>query len=171
MGFSELTIAGLLGHSVPGVTARYAHVPDTALVAAADRVASRIAMALDGKSTSKVVNLRTGSDMPMTSPPRLALSAGSAAAGRAQLAPAEVRMAEDLVMRALRPRGLSYYSPEERLVFAILVAHMRLQQRARGKKSKGAAKELNTAGITLMPYCVTLLKNDTGKTRTRSQQS
>ena len=31
MGFSELTIAGLLGHSVPGVTARYAHVPDRAL--------------------------------------------------------------------------------------------------------------------------------------------
>lgn len=50
-------------------------------------------------------------------------------------------MAEDLVMRALRPRGLPYYSPEERLVLAILVAHMRLQQRARGKKSKGAAKQ------------------------------
>ena len=31
--FSQLTIAGLLGHSVPGVTARYAHVPDSALVA------------------------------------------------------------------------------------------------------------------------------------------
>ena len=28
MGFSQLTIAGLLGHSVPGVTARYAHVPE-----------------------------------------------------------------------------------------------------------------------------------------------
>jgi integrase len=41
MGFSELTIAGLLGHSVPGVTARYAHVPDTALRAAADQVAAR----------------------------------------------------------------------------------------------------------------------------------
>ena len=49
MGFSELTIAGLLGHSVPGITARYAHVPDSALVAAADRVATRIASALDGK--------------------------------------------------------------------------------------------------------------------------
>ena len=34
-----LTIAGLLGHSVPGVTARYAHMPDLALVGAADRVA------------------------------------------------------------------------------------------------------------------------------------
>ena len=48
MGYSELTIAGLLGHSVPGVTARYAHVPDSALVSAADRVSARIAAALDG---------------------------------------------------------------------------------------------------------------------------
>jgi integrase len=41
MGYSELTIAGLLGHSVPGVTARYAHVPDAALVQAANRVSAR----------------------------------------------------------------------------------------------------------------------------------
>ena len=60
MGFSELTIAGLLGHSVPGVTARYAHVPDLALVAAADRVATRIASALDGKAEAEVVPLRRG---------------------------------------------------------------------------------------------------------------
>jgi integrase len=60
MGFSELTIAGLLGHSVPGVTARYAHVPDSALVAAADRVATRIASALDGKAEAEVVQLRRG---------------------------------------------------------------------------------------------------------------
>jgi integrase len=50
MSFSELTIAGLLGHSVPGVTARYAHVPDRALVSAADAVSARIADALDGNS-------------------------------------------------------------------------------------------------------------------------
>jgi integrase len=49
MGFSELTIAGLLGHSVPGVTARYAHIPDSALAAAADRVCARIAAALEGR--------------------------------------------------------------------------------------------------------------------------
>jgi integrase len=55
MGFSELTIAGLLGHSVPGVTARYAHVPDSTLVAAADRVAARIAAALDGNGKAKVL--------------------------------------------------------------------------------------------------------------------
>jgi integrase len=48
MGFSELTIAGLLGHTVASVTGRYAHVPDRALVSAADAVAARIAAALDG---------------------------------------------------------------------------------------------------------------------------
>ena len=59
MGFSELTIAGLLGHTVPGVTARYAHVPDFALLAAADRVSARIAAALDGCSAeATVVQLR-----------------------------------------------------------------------------------------------------------------
>lgn len=58
LGFSELTIAGLLGHSVPGVTARYAHVPDSALAAAADRVAAHIAAALDGKAAADVVPLR-----------------------------------------------------------------------------------------------------------------
>jgi integrase len=50
LGYSELTIAGLLGHTVSGVTARYAHVPDSALVAAADRVSARLAEALDGRS-------------------------------------------------------------------------------------------------------------------------
>jgi integrase len=53
MGFSQLTIAGLLGHSVPGITARYAHVPDSALVAAADRVAARIEAALAGTSDAQ----------------------------------------------------------------------------------------------------------------------
>ncbi len=57
MGYSELTIAGLLGHSVPGVTARYAHVADSALVSAADKVSARIAAALDGKERGKVVRL------------------------------------------------------------------------------------------------------------------
>jgi integrase len=58
LGFSELTIAGLLGHSVPGVTARYAHVPDSALLAAADRVSARIWAALDGRGEAAVVSLR-----------------------------------------------------------------------------------------------------------------
>ena len=57
LGFSELTIAGLLGHSVPGVTARYAHIADTALVSAADRVSAAIAAMLAGESAA-VVDLR-----------------------------------------------------------------------------------------------------------------
>ena len=61
LGFSELTIAGLLGHSVPGITARYAHVPDSALVAAADRVSARIAAALEGKREAQIVHLRRNS--------------------------------------------------------------------------------------------------------------
>src|SRR5439155_19691718 len=58
MGFSMLTIAGLLGHSVPGVTARYAHIPDSALVTAADRVSARIAAVLDGSAGADVLPLR-----------------------------------------------------------------------------------------------------------------
>ena len=59
LGFSELTIAGLLGHTVPGVTARYAHVPDSALIAAADCVSERIAAALDGfGAEAQVIQLR-----------------------------------------------------------------------------------------------------------------
>jgi integrase len=60
MGFSELSIAGLLGHSVPGITARYAHVPDSALVAAADRIATRIASALEEGTQAEIVPLRFG---------------------------------------------------------------------------------------------------------------
>lgn len=59
LGFSELTIAGLLGHTVPGVTARYAHVPDRALVSAADIVSTRIAAALDGiADNAEVIPIR-----------------------------------------------------------------------------------------------------------------
>jgi hypothetical protein len=56
MGYSELTIAGLLGHTLPGVTARYAHIPDRALVSAADSVAARVAAALNGVHEADVVD-------------------------------------------------------------------------------------------------------------------
>jgi integrase len=46
LGFSELTIAGLLGHRVPGITARYAHMPDHALLTAADQVSARLQILL-----------------------------------------------------------------------------------------------------------------------------
>ncbi|ARJ65159.1 hypothetical protein WV31_05540 [Magnetospirillum sp. ME-1] len=49
MDYSELTIAGLLGHTLASVTARYAHVPDRALVNAADAVSEQISAALEGR--------------------------------------------------------------------------------------------------------------------------
>ena len=46
--YSELTIAGLLGHRSHSVTSRYAHHVDRALIAAADRIAAVIAGRLAG---------------------------------------------------------------------------------------------------------------------------
>lgn len=57
LNFSELTIAGFLGHKVKGVTARYATTPDATLLAAADRVSLRILKALDGQVESNVVSM------------------------------------------------------------------------------------------------------------------
>jgi integrase len=54
LGFSELTIAGLLGHSARGVTQGYVHL-DTALVVAADRVSAEIAKLLDGVEATKAL--------------------------------------------------------------------------------------------------------------------
>jgi len=45
LGFSELSIAGLLGHTGRGVTQRYVHL-DKALLLAADKVAEEIGQAL-----------------------------------------------------------------------------------------------------------------------------
>ena len=52
LGFSELTIAGLLGHSARGVTQGYVHL-DTALIVAADRVSAEIAKLLDGTNATR----------------------------------------------------------------------------------------------------------------------
>jgi hypothetical protein len=54
---------------------------------------------------------------------------------------AEIDTARKLIERALRPRALPVYSAEERVVLAIVVAHHSILQRARGKKSRGAAKK------------------------------
>jgi integrase len=59
LGCSEPTIAALLGHSRGTVTARYVHVVDATLLAAADRVSSAIARALAGDSDAEVVNMRS----------------------------------------------------------------------------------------------------------------
>ena len=51
LGFSELTIAGLLGHAGRGVTQSYVHL-EAALVVAADRVSAEIADLLDASGTA-----------------------------------------------------------------------------------------------------------------------
>lgn len=60
--YSETTIAGLLGHGRHSITARYTHLVDRALVAAADRVSALIAvrMGLHVDEGAEVVNLRSG---------------------------------------------------------------------------------------------------------------
>ena len=61
-GYSDATVAELLGHSRRGVTQRhYIRRPDAALVAAANRVCARIAAALVGREDrGEVVPLRSG---------------------------------------------------------------------------------------------------------------
>jgi integrase len=58
-GFSLPTIKALIGHAGNSVTENYIHKIDTALVAAADRIARHIETAMTGKTTEKVVQLRT----------------------------------------------------------------------------------------------------------------
>ena len=52
LGFSELTIAALLGHAARGVTQRYIHI-DEALVMTANRVAGEIVDLLDGRASAQ----------------------------------------------------------------------------------------------------------------------
>ncbi len=51
--YSEMTVAGLLGHRSHSVTSRYAHHVDRALVTAADRVSTLIAARIDGKEEAE----------------------------------------------------------------------------------------------------------------------
>lgn len=53
--YSELTIAGLLGHKVHSITSRYAHHVDRALVTAADRVSELILARMDGRDPGESV--------------------------------------------------------------------------------------------------------------------
>jgi integrase len=58
LGYSEPTIAALLGHATRTMTGRYIHHLDTALIAAADAVSDQIAAALNGHAAAtKVVEL------------------------------------------------------------------------------------------------------------------
>jgi integrase len=59
LGYSELTIAALLGHKKASVTSKYAHHADAVLLQAADAVSDRIAELMgDGKAPGVVVELQ-----------------------------------------------------------------------------------------------------------------
>ncbi|OPZ78612.1 MAG: site-specific tyrosine recombinase XerC [Alphaproteobacteria bacterium ADurb.Bin438] len=59
-GYSELTVAGLLGHKAKGVTHRYTHLPDKAFVSAADIVSEKIKELLEeGKTLQKIEEEKT----------------------------------------------------------------------------------------------------------------
>jgi integrase len=61
LGYSEPTIAALLGHGTHSITGRYLHHLDSALLAAADKVAGEIAAMMAGQRTSvKIISLGTG---------------------------------------------------------------------------------------------------------------
>jgi integrase len=49
LGFTEVTIAALVGHAKGSVTSKYIHTLDTALIMAADTIAGYIEGLLDGK--------------------------------------------------------------------------------------------------------------------------
>jgi integrase len=49
LGFTEVTIAALVGHAKGSVTSKYIHALDTALIMAADTIAGYIDGLLDGK--------------------------------------------------------------------------------------------------------------------------
>jgi integrase len=70
LGFSELTIAALLGHAARGVTQRYIHI-DEALRMTADRVAGEIADLLEGRTPSPRARARQSHDsgQPLGSQP------------------------------------------------------------------------------------------------------
>lgn len=58
IGFSVPTIKALIGHSGASVTEGYIHKVDSALVSAANRIASHIDAAMTGKRAERVVKLR-----------------------------------------------------------------------------------------------------------------
>jgi integrase len=57
LGFTDSTIGALVGHTTHSTTSRYTHFSDPVLLAAADAVASRIAMLMDKAETGGVIAL------------------------------------------------------------------------------------------------------------------
>src|SRR5262249_16356347 len=59
LGYSEPTIAALVGHKGHSVTSRYMHAADAVLLAAADAVATRTSDLMgDGHRVAQVIHLR-----------------------------------------------------------------------------------------------------------------
>ena len=61
LGYSEPTIAALIGHAGRSVTSRYLHSADAVLLAASDAVANRTAELMGERAEGKVVPLRSAS--------------------------------------------------------------------------------------------------------------
>jgi site-specific recombinase XerD len=57
LGFSESTIAGLLGHKLHSVTSRYVHSADAALLAAVDAVTKETVRLMGGEAGKTVVTV------------------------------------------------------------------------------------------------------------------
>ena len=59
MGYSDFTIAGLLGHRLGTMTSRYTHAIDRSLILAADAVSLKIEQALNGKGqeTAEIIDI------------------------------------------------------------------------------------------------------------------
>jgi integrase len=63
LGYSEPTIAALIGHKGHTITSRYLHTADAVLLAAADAVANETARCMgDRRATSEVIQLRRSAD-------------------------------------------------------------------------------------------------------------
>jgi len=75
LGFSELTIAGLLGHSARGVTQRYVHL-DRALILAADKVAEEIEHLMDNAAGKKRPHTATSAGRGVRAPHPIAAGLG-----------------------------------------------------------------------------------------------
>lgn len=57
LGYSELTIAALLGHAAASVTSRYVHQVDDALVSAADRISRQVADMMEGAESADIISM------------------------------------------------------------------------------------------------------------------
>lgn len=57
LGFTELTVAALIGHRTGTVSARYVHQLDAVLLTAADRVAAQIEAWMQGNEPAEIVEL------------------------------------------------------------------------------------------------------------------